>query len=180
MVRELDQDIEIRRFLESAVGNAALRILEHAGRDGPGNGSSDAFKQAEQCVFQDFKSCADLPADDRSDHSLSLIHICLSSWEWKYGRKLPFEYTVSQRFPWGGIELCFHVNGGVIQEIKVYSDAMQEQLARRLEECMKGCAYRRNALLARLKEARLDRENEEADRQIRSDIGRLILREVMK
>lgn len=104
----------------------------------------------------------------------------LSSWEWKYGRKIPFEYTVSQRFPWGGIELCFHVNGGVIQEIKVYSDAMQEQLARRLEECMKGCAYRRDALLARLKEARLDRENEEANRQIRSDIGRLILREVMK
>lgn len=101
----------------------------------------------------------------------------LSSWEWKYGRKIPFEYTMSQRFAWGGIELCFQVNSGVIREIKVYSDAMEEQIARRLETCWKGCAYQKEALLARLNEARVDRENEAADREIKADIGNMIRQE---
>ena len=84
---------------------------------------------------------------------------------------------MSQRFAWGGIELCFQVNSGVIQEIKVYSDAMEEQIARRLETCWKGCAYQKEALLARLNEIRVDRENEAADREIKADIGNMIRQE---
>lgn len=98
----------------------------------------------------------------------------LSSWDWRYGRKIPFDHVMSQRFSWGGIELFFHVNGGEILELQVYSDAMEEQLARRLEACWKGCAYQKEALLARLNEVRLDLENEKADREIRADIASLI------
>lgn len=62
-----------------------------------------------------------------------------SSWSWKYGRKIPFEYEMERRFPWGGIQMQFHVDEGKIQEANVFSDAMDQEtignLARQLEDC---------------------------------------------
>ena len=65
---------------------------------------------------------------------------------WLYGPKLPFTLSVEDRFPWGGIEIQLDVNEGVIQRTKVYTDAMDETLAERLERRLIGSAFRREAL----------------------------------
>ena len=65
---------------------------------------------------------------------------------WLYGPKLPFTLSVEDRFPWGGIEIQLDVNEGVIQSAKVYTDAMDETLAERLERRLIGSAFRREAL----------------------------------
>lgn len=64
-----------------------------------------------------------------------------ASWEWIYGRKIPFDYEIERRFPWGEIQLQFHVNAGLIQEIKVYTDAMEQELAGALEKALTGIPY---------------------------------------
>ena len=46
------------------------------------------------------------------------------SWEWKYGRKIPFDYEMSSRFDWGDVQLQLHVDEGIIREINFFSDAM--------------------------------------------------------
>ncbi len=145
----------------------------------------EALIQAFGWVYGDKKAGAGISgqallqvASDRLDwEEITQYEQRLSSWEWRYGRKIPFDYVMSQRFSWGEIELRFHVNGGVIEDMQVYSDAMEEQLARRLEVCWKGCTYQKDALLAHLNDVRLDRENEEADREIRADIGSLLRQE---
>ena len=74
---------------------------------------------------------------------------------WLYGPKLPFTLSVEDRFPWGGIELQLNVNEGVIQTAKVYTDAMDETLAERLERRLIGSAFRGEALEERLQGAAL-------------------------
>ena len=69
---------------------------------------------------------------------------------WLYGPKLPFTLSVEDRFPWGGIELRLNVNEGVIRGAKVYTDAMDETLAPRLEAALTGVPLRPEALSAAL------------------------------
>ena len=51
-----------------------------------------------------------------------------ASWQWKYGRKIPFEYEMEKRFPWGNIQIQFHVDEGMIQDVNVFSDAMDQEM----------------------------------------------------
>lgn len=61
-----------------------------------------------------------------------------ASWEWNYGKKLPFSVTVEGRFPWGGVEIGLDVESGIIKNAKVWSDAMDEMLPKRLEQALLG------------------------------------------
>ncbi|MBC7959326.1 MAG: lipoate--protein ligase [Vallitaleaceae bacterium] len=63
------------------------------------------------------------------------------SWDWKYGKKLAFEYNLTHRFAWGDIDLQFHMTSGKVIEVAVYSDAMEGEFIKRLPECFKGCAF---------------------------------------
>ena len=80
---------------------------------------------------------------------------------WLYGPKLPFTLSVEDRFPWGGIELQLQVEGGVIRAARVYTDAMDETLAPRLEAAFWGCPFRLPALQARLEALALPTEQAE-------------------
>ena len=66
--------------------------------------------------------------------------------EWLYGQKLPFTASVEARFPWGGVEIQLDVNEGVIRTAKVYTDAMDDTIASRLEAVLSGCAFRAEGL----------------------------------
>ncbi|MBR3076421.1 MAG: lipoate--protein ligase [Oscillospiraceae bacterium] len=79
---------------------------------------------------------------------------------WLYGQKLPFTLSVEERFPWGGVELQLNVNEGVIQGAKVYTDAMDETLAPRLEAALTGVPLRPEALRDRLADLCLPAERE--------------------
>lgn len=63
------------------------------------------------------------------------------SWEWKYGRKIPFEYEMEKRFLWGAVQIQLHVNEGKIQDVNVFSDAMDQELGGMLADSLKGCSY---------------------------------------
>lgn len=68
------------------------------------------------------------------------------SWEFLYGARLPFSFQCEDRFGWGGIQLQLAVAGGVIAAAKVYSDAMDWELAPRLEAALTGVQFRLDAM----------------------------------
>lgn len=75
------------------------------------------------------------------------------SWEWKYGRKIPFEHEMERRFSWGGIQMQFHVDEGTIQDVNVFSDAMEQEMIGELAERLKGCPYEEEAICGAVKAA---------------------------
>lgn len=64
-----------------------------------------------------------------------------SSWEWKYGRKIPFDHQMGKRYDWGDVEIQLHVNGGRILAVNVYSDAMDQEIIGELPDYLRGCLY---------------------------------------
>ena len=81
---------------------------------------------------------------------------------WLYGPKMPFTLSVEDRFPWGGVEIQLQVNEGIIRAAKVYTDAMDETLAPRLEAVLTDCAFRPAHLHSAVSELHIPPEQEAA------------------
>ncbi|MEG2350381.1 MAG: lipoate--protein ligase [Hungatella sp.] len=91
--------------------------------------------------------------------------------EWKYGRKIPFQKRMEKRYPWGEAEVLMEVCAGRIQSIRVYSDALDVDLIRRLEEKLPGCFYRAEVFAAAIAAIPAESELQE---QMKRDITALI------
>lgn len=57
-----------------------------------------------------------------------------SSWEWKMGKTPAFDLELDTRFPWGGVQLQFSLKNSVVEQVSVYSDAMDAELAAELQD----------------------------------------------
>ena len=79
-----------------------------------------------------------------------------ASWEWNYGQKLPFTAEFEGRFAWGGVQLQLSVESGVIDSVRVYSDAMDWSLAPRLEAALTGCRFAQAELEMALQQAEIE------------------------
>ena len=109
--------------------------------------------QAEECSVED---CLKKAQELREKYA---------SWDWKYGRKIPFTHSVSGRFPWGGVELELQVDGGIIQKAVLYSDSLDTTLGGLAGE-LEGCPYEREALCTRVKSSCLLSEEVGRDLEI--------------
>lgn len=72
----------------------------------------------------------------------------LSSWDWLYGRKIPFTYEVERRFPWGGVQLQLEVAGGAIRSVNLFSDGLEVELIDQMKEGLAGLKFQKEVLLA--------------------------------
>jgi len=84
----------------------------------------------------------DLKANDKdmwpNDAAFRNIMARNSSWEWRYGETPDFDIHFKNRFSWGGIELYFKLDEGIIRKAEVYSDALCEEIITRLPELFTG------------------------------------------
>ncbi|MBT9405006.1 lipoate--protein ligase LplA, partial [Salmonella enterica subsp. enterica serovar Typhimurium] len=69
-----------------------------------------------------------------------------SSWEWNFGQAPAFSHLLDERFTWGGVELHFDVEKGVITRTQVYTDSLNPAPLEVLAERLQGCQYRADIL----------------------------------
>ncbi len=72
--------------------------------------------------------------------------------EWLYPEKLPYGFTVSERFPWGGVTVMLLSEGGIIRAAKIFTDAMEAALFNRIEQALTGCPFLIGAIAARFEQ----------------------------
>lgn len=72
------------------------------------------------------------------------------SWEWLYGRKIPFQYEVSRKFPWGEVQIQLEVSEGIIRRAVVWTDALNVDFSQYAENWLTGMRYRKDDLLRKL------------------------------
>ena len=68
------------------------------------------------------------------------------SWEWNFGKKIPFTMECEERFPWGTLQICLQIDNGVIQDVRLWSDAMDWALAPGVQQRLCGCRFTREAV----------------------------------
>ncbi len=71
-----------------------------------------------------------------------------SSWEWNFGQAPAFTHTLDERFNWGGVELHFDVEHGVISRAQVFSDTLNPAPLELMADSLRGVAYRPQAIAA--------------------------------
>lgn len=79
-----------------------------------------------------------------------------SSWQWLYGKQLPFSFQCENRFSWGSIQLQLDVRSGIVQAATVYSDAMDWTLAPTLEQALTGVPFSFRDLQEAVRSTQLD------------------------
>lgn len=70
-----------------------------------------------------------------------------------YRKGLPFDFTLEreEKFPWGMIQVQLQVEKGIIQDIRIYSDAMDVNAVLAIQTDMKGLPFERTVLEKALK-----------------------------
>ncbi|MCR4633950.1 MAG: lipoate--protein ligase [Erysipelotrichaceae bacterium] len=57
---------------------------------------------------------------------------------WRYGKVHDLPYVKEGRFDWGTVKVCLSLNEGVIEDLVIYTDAMEERLFEGLEKKLIG------------------------------------------
>ncbi len=71
-----------------------------------------------------------------------------SSYEWNFGRKMEFNFSLEQRYSWGDIDLRFAVDSGRIVSCAAYSDALETQYFEQLSSALTGCRFHSDQMAA--------------------------------
>ena len=119
-----------------------------------------------------FQSVYGLPAQRLEETSLDRERLeeltrRNGSWEWLYGRELACTLHCGGRFGWGEIELRLTVEGGVIAQASVYTDAMDWTLGPAVEKALTGCRFRQEDMERRVRAASLEED-------VQKDLCRLL------
>ncbi|WP_429181044.1 lipoate--protein ligase A [Aeromonas salmonicida] len=70
------------------------------------------------------------------------------SWEWNFGHAPAFTHQLDERFDWGGVELHFDVEKGVIGRAQIFSDSLDPAPLDALAQRLVGVAYRSDVIAA--------------------------------
>ena len=101
-----------------------------------------------------------------------------SSEEWRFGRKIPFTTSVSERLDWGGVDIELQVEGGMIKDCGIFSDSLETEVFGVLKDKLIGCKYSKAAMTT-LIESALPYAPNSKEYQICCDIINLIAEGIM-
>ncbi len=76
----------------------------------------------------------------------------LSSWEWNFGQAPDFSHQLDERFVWGGVEIHFDVERGVISRCQIFTDSLNPAPLEALAQRLQGAAYRPEILASQLQQ----------------------------
>jgi lipoate---protein ligase len=93
--------------------------------------------------------------------------------EWIYPQALPYTFTVTEHFPWGGVTVKLLVENGVIRNAKLFTDAMEAGLFTLIEQSLTGCPYLISAINGRIRQ-KLELLRDHQLMQMTGDVGVLI------
>ena len=61
--------------------------------------------------------------------------------DWIFGTFKHFDVQVSNRFPWGGVEVCIAIHDAKIAAMKIYTDALETEIFERITNALIGVDY---------------------------------------
>lgn len=93
-----------------------------------------------------------LKAENFSQPALEQGYARFHSYEWVYGKTVPFSFQCAGRFDWGEIHIRLDVNDGLCTEAAVYTDALDESFAQPLIRSLQNCRFSVPALCCAVRE----------------------------
>ena len=88
----------------------------------------EALKKALREAFEEVYGLTsnECKMEDLDQKEIEMRTKHFSSWDWRFGRKIDFQYEISKRFSWGQMNIQFQVDKGKISDVNVYSDSLKQ------------------------------------------------------
>ncbi|WP_032122954.1 lipoate--protein ligase [Clostridium amazonitimonense] len=90
-------------------------------------------------------------AEEEKFNEIKELYKKYSSWQWIYGETPIFHIKYEKRLSFGSIDINLNVSKGIINEVKVYSDALKTSLPYAIEKALKGINFEKASVLMPLK-----------------------------
>ena len=65
---------------------------------------------------------------------------------WRFGSAMSTDLELTERFSWGEISIHLNIKANKIENVKVYTDSMDIDIAAKLEELLKNCRFDKNEI----------------------------------
>ncbi len=105
------------------------------------NVSEQIIAQFRQCYDTDVEVTLLSPERLQQIEALEQHYQHLQSWDWLYGHTLEFTHHFDHRFDWGVVDVQLVVKNGVIEQAKIYTDALQSEWLDDYAEALVAKAY---------------------------------------
>ncbi|MFS2225956.1 lipoate--protein ligase A [Pantoea sp. B65] len=79
-----------------------------------------------------------------------------SSWEWNFGRAPDFSHLLDNRFSWGGVEIHFDVERGIISRCQIFTDSLNPAPLEMLALKLQGVEYRPEILAQQVQQLKAE------------------------
>lgn len=113
---------------------------------------SDSLKESFRAEYGAFDKEITFSSDTMSSE-IAAIYNKYSSWQWRFGETPEFNISFESRFTWGGIEVFISAEKGIIQDINIYTDAMDASLAEILKDSLTKCRLSMNDIKLKIQSA---------------------------
>ena len=102
----------------------------------------DKMKEFMEIAFTEiYGNAAELTLSESEQQAVLQLRTRYASEQWLLGRALPFTCRMEGRLPFGHLELQLQVTGGVIEDLQVYTDAMDADLPQAITRALKNCPF---------------------------------------
>lgn len=98
-----------------------------------------------------------------------------SSWEWNFGQAPAFNHQLDERFVWGGVELHFDVERGLITRAQMFTDSLNPAPLEALAERLQGVIYRSKEISAVVQQLAQDYPEQQTELR---DLNQWLLQQV--
>ncbi|EGG13497.1 hypothetical protein DFA_11258 [Cavenderia fasciculata] len=90
----------------------------------------------------------------------------LSAWDWRFGNSPPFEHQFEKRFDWGIMDVNINCSKGIIEKIKIYSDALNPIMIEVLQESLIGMEYGKDGITVGMDRAKNLMKGTDSEKEI--------------
>lgn len=113
----------------------------------------EALKKALREAFEEVYGLTsnECKMEDLDQKEIEMRTKHFSSWDWRFGRKIDFQYEISKRFSWGQMNIQFQVDKGKISDVNVYSDSLKPMTIEKLPKYLKGIRYHKKNICSELR-----------------------------
>ena len=107
--------------------------------------------------------------------NFSELFLKQSSWEWNFGQAPAFNHQLDERFVWGGVELHFDVERGLITRAQMFTDSLNPAPLEALAERLQGFIYRSEEISAVVQQLAQDYPEQQTELR---DLNQWLLQQV--
>ncbi|MCK2181403.1 lipoate--protein ligase A [Hafnia paralvei] len=107
--------------------------------------------------------------------NFSELFLKQSSWEWNFGQAPAFNHQLDERFVWGGVELHFDVERGLITRAQMFTDSLNPAPLEALAERLQGVIYRSEEISAVVQQLAQDYPEQQTELR---DLNQWLLQQV--